>query len=193
MRKTNLNIKRAKFFRQMVTSFLIGQIAIALLSFLGINQSKPVDEDECKEVMIIVDDVDYIYRRRGHSRCRINSNNVRYYFPSGIGKYSAKELSEIITVGGRLNIKYVVKYNLYGPYNSIVDARNETNEYINFDLYNDEQEQGLVGCIIVLAIMQSAFLSILFFLIIFNRDELKLFSRKRKRKLPRNNNPTKTE
>ena len=55
MRKTNLNIKRVKFFKRFIVAFLIGQMIFLCLFIQVSYQAKPIDIQDCINARIVVE------------------------------------------------------------------------------------------------------------------------------------------
>lgn len=185
MRKTNVNIKRIKFVKRMLIKFILGQIVILLVFVLLFQESKPIDINSCTNTRIIVEDKEYT-RVYQEYKCRIFSNGIRYdfYNTGSSGKYTSKELYEKIVIGEILDISYINRYGFFGKYNLIVDAKDETNIYLDFNSYNLQKEKANISVIIMFSIIELVFLSAFIVAFIFNRKELKIFlSKKKKHKL----------
>ena len=183
MRKTNLNIKRRKFTRQIIMSFVLGQITIFLLWGSLLYMSQPVNLSECTTRKIMVENIEYEHIYQEHV-CRISSNGIQYEFPSlGIwGKYSSADYYEEMKPGKILEITYTSDRSFFRKYNLIVDARNESTIYLNFDSYNNQKEKAFIATIVIFSIIELVFLTILICKVVLYRKKLKLFFPRNRKK-----------
>ena len=97
-------------------------------------------------------------------------------------EYSTRELFETISIGESLDITYTKRYGFWGSYILIIDARNDSNVYLDAAFFNSNKEKALVSFIIIFSIIELIFLFCVAAIILFNCKELKLFSVKRKNK-----------
>ena len=175
MRKSNTALKRRKFIRQITISFVLGQIIILILAGGLLYESSPINIDDCAIQKITVQSREYkpVY---GEHVCQISSNGAKYQFPNlGIfGKYSSRELYEEMKPGKILDITYTEGRNFFTKHNLIVDARNESTIYLDFESYNNQKEKIVISVIIMFSVVELFFLAIFICIFLFNSRELKL-------------------
>ena len=165
-------------------SILIESIII-LCFVIAIYQSEPIDINDCTNERIVVNDKQYKYIPMSRKyKCQVVSNGIKYDFPHmGISfEYSTRELFETISIGESLDITYTKRYGFWGSYILIIDARNDSNVYLDAAFFNSNKEKALVSFIIIFSIIELIFLFCVAAIILFNCKELKLFSVKRKNK-----------
>ena len=172
MRKTNKNTERAEFLKKALIYSVVIQASILLFFIPLYLHNQPTKSEDCENIVVTVEDVSYVRGYRD-SNCHIFSQGVEYEFPNyGIfaEEYTGKELSEVISVGESVNIRFVKKIWLFGSYNYIVDARNENNVYLDYDTYFAQAQGGCIGIIILFSIFELLFLAGLIFSFVLNRD-----------------------
>ena len=183
MRKTNKNIRRAKLIKQMIIKFALTQISVFLI-FAGLfYESKPYKRSDSVNVTIIVEEKEYYTRLYSERYFRVFSDEVRYDFPNlGItGEFTSYELYQEIQTGESLNVSYVTKYGLLGKYKLVLDARSNESIYLDFDFYNTQKEKAFTAVKILFIVVELIVLFIFVLIALFNKKELELFHRRKKR------------
>ena len=142
--------------------FIFIQILIIIL-FLGCFFSNtPVDESACTTVQVVVEDKIHSRGGRINEVC-VCSNGVWYVFHEGglTEEISMTELYEKINVGDTIEITYTERFRIYGGwYNLVVDAKDDSNSYVDFDLFNSERQSGQIVFNVFFVIIEIIYLLI---------------------------------
>ena len=173
MRKTTTKLRNRKFAKRIAKYAVIGQIIIILLFSVLFYQSKPIDIKDCTSIEIVVDEKEYVHGY-GEYKCRIISNEMRYEFSNtGIfGNYTLKELYQMISKGECIDIVYVERYLFFQKYNLIIDARNESNVYIDIDTYTAQREATFLILMTFVSFVEMIFIASIVFGIVFHRKKI---------------------
>ena len=183
IRKTNTNLKRLKFFKSLLVFAVIQCFLFSIFVPEIYDAFVPVNSENSKQIKIVVDETYYDSSGRSSAKFYIYSNGIKYRFSNfGIsGKYSNRELSEMVREGDVLSITYIEKYP-FGVVNEkwVVDARTETKVYRSLEEYNARKSPVLN--ILFFGFIELLFLSVFALYIVFHWKELKLFSYRKKKK-----------
>lgn len=154
MIKLKLSIAEKKSISFFVMCALI-EIIIILLVSNAIASFCPLQIQDTKQIEIVVEDVFYDYGRVS-SRLVLTSGSEKYYIHnrSSEEEYSIRQLKEMITIGDRLILNYCEERNLWGKYNSVVNAQTETEVFRSIDNFNNDQKIGSIILIIVLIFIE---------------------------------------
>ena len=149
--------------------FILVQIIIISLFFACFNSSKPVEIKDCSETQLVVEDKKYA-RKYNEYTCRVFSNGNRYDFPNlgPLGEYSTEEIYNDIKIGETIDVTYIERNDLFGKYNYVVDASNKNKKYMNFAVYETQQEIAFLSVIMLFGIIEFSFILILGMFIIFH-------------------------
>ena len=141
---------------------IFNQIIIIML-FLGcFFTTTPIDESACTTVQVVVEDKIHSRGGRINEVC-VCSNGVWYVFHEGglTEEISMTELYEKINVGDTIEITYTERFRILdGWYNLVVDAKDDSNSYVDFDLFNSERQSGQTVTIVLFAVIEVVFLLI---------------------------------
>lgn len=147
-------MKINKFIR-----FALIQLLIIILFVLPLYSNKSINARDCTTLQIVVEDkeLEYVQHRRYSSHTfKIFSGSVWYEFPSeGIwGEYTPREMYEKINIGDTLEISYTKAQRFDGEYNYVVDARNDSDTYLDFDSFNSRRQTSTTTMIIMFAVFE---------------------------------------
>ena len=174
MRKTNFNLRRLKFLKRMIVFLLIQAIIISL--FILIRHSHtPVENQDLKKAVVVVDNVEYEYKLIGDRMFSIYSDSKEYGFPKiptiNTSEYSMYQLYKTINIGDSLTIEYIED----GENNKIIGAclNNKTLRSVNG--YNSFIKTEQVFGVLTFIIVEIVFVVILLLFLLFYRKELNSF------------------
>lgn len=156
-KKQYLTYKQKK---KRILFFLIKQLLILLVFLTPLYQAKPIPEDKCTQVSVVVEDVDYRRVVRSNTLV-IVSDSVEYRFPArGFldKEYSNYELQQKIQKGDKLTITVVDNYSILGKTKLILDARTETEVYRSLEVTNSGREFMMIFLGIVFAVVEVLFI-----------------------------------
>ena len=155
---------------------MLVQLTILFFFFMCFASSRIIDINDCHKEKICVTNIDYQAGYREY-KLFIYANEFRYDFPNlGIfSEYTNRELYEIINVGDVLQITYIKRQGFFCEYNLLVDVRNESKIYLDFDLYNDQKKNASEGLIVLFLLVEFVFLLIVMSDIIFQIRYERLF------------------
>ena len=185
MKKIKYSVVEKKLIRNIFTVVLI-QVLIIVMFFMAFNTSHPIDITDTKQAEITVDDVHYRVSQSRYSKnywLIISENSTEYIFsnlePSA--EYSVNELSESISVGDRLFLRYYETFNIFGKINLIVDARTENETYRTLEEYNSSKQGVDIAVIIVFSVIEVLFCVVAVLFFAFNKNTRKSICRKIKK------------
>jgi hypothetical protein len=178
MKKTKLSIVEKKVLR-ILAAFLIIQFGIVLLICMG----KPVAIENTKQVDIIVEDFHVVgtYNARHHGReLIIESDSTEYRFGdrATLKEYSVLQISQTISVGDRLTVRYYERTGIWGTRNWVVDARSEMEVFRSWEEYNNG---GFWATLILFCIIELLLVVTFFSFLGVNKNTLKSIYRKIKK------------
>ena len=77
-----------------------------------------------------------------YNRFSVFSNSIEYQFLNNNDSgYSNSQLYNVVQIGDEVLILYAEKYNVFlKKYNSVVDARTDTEVYRSIEQYNDAKK-----------------------------------------------------
>ena len=183
MRKTNRNIKRLKFFRQLAIFLLIQLTIIALFAYIDHINSDYVNEAELIDAIVVVDEVNYEYVFASGRVFSFRADNIEYHFPKypiiQTNEYSMKELHDAVAIGDELMIRYIEK----PTGNIVVEARLNNHILRSVQPYKDFINNQRTNTIVVFAIVEMFFLTVLLFFVRFYWDEIKPSPKKVKKRI----------
>lgn len=194
MRKTNLNLKRARFAKRLII-FPVIQALFAAIFVIAFNSNAPVNTNEIQTSLITVEKIECESKFLVGEMTTLTSNGVEYHFPKfpvvGTNEYSMHELYESIRPGDTLVVSYVDRNSRSSPneQRTVLDARSETQQFRSFEAYNRYCSKQRVTGIIICSIVEFVFLICFTFFVVHNLFELKFFQH-RKRKKKTKNSPT---
>ncbi len=184
MRKTNLNLKRVKFAKDILKFFIIGQLLILVFGITAFRKSKPTNLSDCTQITITVDKI-YTDLTSRTKFVWIQADGEKYILPnSGIfSEYSVNELLETVQPGEKIDISYEILHHFFiGKCKYIVDARNENNVYFNFERYHKDMVQAHIFIIITFTIIEVLFLVFTVVYLYENLIELKILPKRKPKK-----------
>lgn len=178
MKKLKLSVAEKKLIRFFTLCVLI-EIIIILLISNTIASFRPLQIQDTKQIEIVVEDVYYDYGRVS-SRLVLTSGSEKYYIHNRSSKneYSIRQLKEMIAIGDRLILNYCEERNLWGKYNSVVNAQTETEVFRTIDNFNNDQKIGSTIFIIVLIFIELFFCLYVILYTFLNKNTIKSFLRK---------------
>lgn len=181
MRKTNLNLKRVKFFKRLAVFMAVQAILIVL--FVGIDcdiADDFIDENDLKESVVVVEKTTYDYLFAVGRVFSFFADGAEYCFPKypiiRTIEYSMHDLRQVIGVGDELVVQYLEKptgYEVIGAKKGDVVLRSVE----SYDHYIREQH---TLTIVAFVVVETVFVAVLVFFVLFYWNEVKLFSRKKK-------------
>ena len=165
MKKAKLNSNQ---LIKRVIGFIFVQGIILLLFVFGVYESKPIEVSACTEELIWVEDIEYMPTYKEY-KCRVYAEGVRYDFPNlgAFSEYTGQELYMEIQPGEPLVITHIERYSLWGKYNLIVNAKGDSNVYLDVEVYNRQKEKAFVFILVTFLIIEAAFLTVLTFNMLF--------------------------
>lgn len=182
MRKTNTNVKRAKFFKRFLPLVVLIQ-AVILATFATLwSWNSPKDIDSYPSLEIVVEDKVYEDWWRNNNFYVVYGGE-RYYFPAyaSSDKYSPREFYKKIQIGEEIDVKYSTRYTLMGKIRFVLDARNESDVYVDYDADESYRKSQQVPLIIFYSLLELVFLAVIAFILFIYRQDLKLFKRQKKK------------
>ena len=179
MRKTNLNLKRVKFFKKIALFFVIQIIIFAFFASLMYGKSLTKTKLQTPyETTIKLDDVKY--SRAGDTSCYVFSNSQKYIFTAVYtvwdDEYSNYELYKTLKPGDILNIQYIED----GKRKEIISAELNENILRSYDAYFEYVEREERYTIITFFVVECVFLLILSIYLFFAIPENKFFRKRNK-------------
>lgn len=169
-------------FNRSLAIFLLVQILLVVLFLWEYNAPGPLSLEDCEHNYITVEKK-YTISRKAHSSgmLHISFNDDIYVFSDS--KYSTRELYETISAGESIDVYYVERYDLFsGKFFLVVDARTESNVYIDIELYNKNAQVSNLLTIVCFSVIEVVILAILgFYLFIHSNDIKKIFKKLKKR------------
>ncbi len=178
MKNIRLSFAEKKLLRSFILSVLL-EIIIILLLLDALNGLYPLKIHDTERVDIIVEDLYYDYGRTSN-RLVVSCGSEEYVFHnrSSEDEYSVRQLKEMIAVGDHLSLNYCEERNIWGKYNSIVNAQTESEVYRSIDHFNENQKNGSTIFIIVLVFIELIFCLNVILYIFFNKNTIKSLLRK---------------
>ena len=160
-----------KFSITSVCKFILIQLVIVAIFVVVLDESKPIDLQQTRQINITIDDVHY-YKTISEFRLVVCYNSKKYTFTSRatVGDYSVRKLYDTISVGDKLSVLYYEKDGIFAKNNIIVDARTETETYRSFENYV-KGKRGLSSFVIVVFVISEVIVcgAFLFYIIIWKR------------------------
>ena len=147
--------------------FALIQLSIIILFVLPFYSNKPINARDCTTLQIVVEDKELALTssvKHATYEFKIYSNGVVYEFPAeGIwGEYTPREMYEKINIGDTLEISYTKAQRFDGEYNYVVDARNDSDTYLDFDSFISRGQTAKVTWLIIFAVFEVLFLLVSF-------------------------------
>jgi hypothetical protein len=164
----------------MIVFLLIQAIIISLFILIRHNHT-PVENQDLKKAVVVVDNVEYEYQFISHRMFSIYSDSKEYAFPKitiiNTSEYSMYQLYKTINIGDSLTIEYIED----GENNKIIGAclNNITLRSVNG--YNSFIKTQQVLGVLAFIMVEIIFVVILFLFLLFYRKELNSFFLKIKR------------
>lgn len=175
MRKTNRNIKRARFFK-IISVFALIQILIVLLIIHCVDITLTKDKDLKKET-VIVEKTYYARELFIGPTFGFTADNEEYLPVRiaifGTDEYSMQDLNRAIEVGDELTIEYAEKNGKKIVYSIKEGDKN----YRTLNAVDNYLKSNRIVGIVVFSLIELAFLTVLAFYILFNKGYVK-FKRK---------------
>lgn len=180
--KKKFSLVEKKLLRTVIALVLI-QLLFVFTSIYALICSKPISENDTKQIEIIVDDM-YFVRVPRENWLVVVSDSTKYLFKSRLTFYecSVDELYESISEGNKLSLKYYEEYNILGKSNLVVDARTETEIYRTIEEYNQNKQGVPVLVIIIFSIIELVFIGIICLYVWLNHNTIKGIYRKVKKR-----------
>ena len=182
MRKTNLNLKRVKFFKRLAV-FAAVQVLLIVL-FVGIDRDivcEFIEDSKLKESVVVVEKTNYEYKFAIGRVFSFFADGVEYHFSKfpirGTNEYSMEHLNQTICKGDELVIQYVESSTEY----KIIGAQKGSAVLRSVEAYNKYIRQQHVLTIVAFVIVEVGGGAVLVFFVLFYWNELKLFSKKKKK------------
>lgn len=163
MRKTNRNIKRAKFFLRVA----IAQLIILVFGFILICSSAPIEADECIQENIIVEDKRFISRIKGGSYIKLYCNEKTYQISILPVGTAISDVYEMIDIGDRIEILYSSRFVLFRSVNLIVDVKGSSELNLNIHSVNENLRHSQLIGIIVFVVVEVIYVAFVLFVIKF--------------------------
>lgn len=141
--------------------FIIIQFVILVAFACSLYDSMPISAKKINNASIQIQDIKN-ERKYNEYRVCIYSESGKYEFPNAgaFSKSSNSNILEHLKEGEQLSIKYTKKVYLFGSYNLIIDARNDSDVYLSLNDYELRRKSGLVGVVIVFLIIECLFASL---------------------------------
>lgn len=183
MRKTNLNLKRVKFLKRLAV-FAAVQVLLIVL-FVCIDRDivcEFIEDSELKESVVVVEKTNYEYKFATGRVFSFFADGAEYHFPKypiiGTDEYSMNHLHQTICAEDELVVRYVESSRGY----TIIGAQKGDTVLRSVEAYDNYIRQQHTMTIVAFVIVEVVFLAVLAFFVLFYWSELKLFSRKKKKK-----------
>lgn len=184
MKKGKFSVVEKHFIRRIFNFFLL-QILMILVFLYCFDISRPVGENDIKQVVVTVEDTRFIDEVR-HDKLFVYSGADRYAFYRSNSRDDlyVRQLYETINVGDQLHLSYTeILHIFFGKVNLIVDAKNETQTYRTIEAYN-QSKHGLFYFVIIVGILvEITFIFVVFLEIRFEKKKIKGIVQKTKKRL----------
>jgi len=185
-KKLRFSVVEKKTLRMLIL-FVVIQLVIIFISVSFFRDSQPTSIEDVKRVDIVVDDA-YRLQILRENRLYVVSDSTTYVFTSrpGAKEYSVNQIYKSIHEGDRLFLMYKETSGIFGKVNFVVDARSETEIYRTFEGYNNGKKGLPLIIVIASAVIEIAFIGIVFVSVWLDRSTFKSICRKMKKHSLRN-------
>lgn len=154
--------KKKKNDTHRVAKIVIIQLLILIGFYLMLYGTKPTPVESTEFASITVDDIRY--SNIGGPFLVVSSGSEKYIFSnSGYpDQYSVDQLSEIISVGDCLSIRYEQRFSIrFGIHNHIIDAYSDTHRLRSIEITNEARKEGFIPWCTLWGLIELGFLGLI--------------------------------